>query len=213
MTTELARGGRAAELLDAAIAEFVENGYPSTGVREITARADVSHGTFYNYFDNRRQMLSVLIQREFSSLLDVISRASEDYSDAYTEESLRKVLVELSAEIFSLVSGRVAVYTFLLMEAPGVDADALAEFVELYYEAARRIDVIFQRARDAGVVNSEINHDYVSQAWVSFVLGIIAGMIVDIEVPDPKLAAKTLTGILLHGAEIAAAEDSPAAID
>lgn len=212
MTGGSARTGRAAELLDAATAEFVENGYPSTGVREITARADVSHGTFYNYFDNRRQMLSVLIEREFTSVLDVISLAAEDYSSAYTEESLRAVLIELSADVLTMVSERLEVYTFLLMEAPGVDQMALAEFVAVYYEAARRVNVIFQRARDARVIDSEINHDYVSQAWVSFVVGIVAGMIVDVDVPDPKTAAKTLTGILLYGAEFAA-EDPSAAID
>ena len=48
----MGKQSRREELLDAALAECVENGYAATGVKEITARAAVSHGTFYNYFDN-----------------------------------------------------------------------------------------------------------------------------------------------------------------
>lgn len=61
--------GRSAELLDAAIAEFVEKGYAAVGVREITERAGVSHGTFYNYFDSKRHMLTVLVERSREGVL------------------------------------------------------------------------------------------------------------------------------------------------
>ncbi|MGV7637149.1 hypothetical protein PJI23_32535, partial [Mycobacterium kansasii] len=79
--------------------------------------------------------------------------------------------------VLTLVSDRIEIYTFLLTEGPGVDDSALNEFIDLYYEAARRAGLILQGARDVGVVTSSIDADFVSQAWISFLVGVIAGMV------------------------------------
>ena len=36
----------------------------------------MSHGTFYNYFDNRRELLDVLVTREVEGYLDVLRRVA-----------------------------------------------------------------------------------------------------------------------------------------
>lgn len=192
--------GRGVELLDAAVLEFLDNGYSEVGVREITERAGVSHGTFYNYFENKRQMLSVLIEREISVLLDVVSEGNAQLEDPITASSLRSLMVAVSDRILTRIAERLEVFTFLLMQAPGVDAEALDEFVRMYREGARRADRILQRARDAGVVDPDIDHAYVSEMWVSFVFGVVAGMITEVADTDPKHAAEVVTGLLLDGA-------------
>lgn len=52
---------RRIQLLDAALETFVEQGYSDVGVAEIVARIGCSHGTFYNYFDNKRDALDALL--------------------------------------------------------------------------------------------------------------------------------------------------------
>lgn len=47
-------------LLDAALTLFAENGYHATSVPDIVQAAGVGHGTFYEYFRNRRAILLAL---------------------------------------------------------------------------------------------------------------------------------------------------------
>lgn len=49
-------------LLDAAARLFAENGYHDTSVPDIVQAAGVGHGTFYEYFGSRRQILLALTE-------------------------------------------------------------------------------------------------------------------------------------------------------
>jgi len=55
-------------LLDAARAVFTERGFAATRVADIVARAGTSHGTFYIYFDDKRDVLLALAQRSTSAI-------------------------------------------------------------------------------------------------------------------------------------------------
>lgn len=48
------------QLVDAALHAFNEMGYVKTTVTDITTRADVGYGTFYQYFRNKQDLLSTL---------------------------------------------------------------------------------------------------------------------------------------------------------
>lgn len=53
---------RREELLVAARATFEERGYFDTRVADIVTRAEVSHGTFYTYFDSKDDVLRALVE-------------------------------------------------------------------------------------------------------------------------------------------------------
>ena len=44
-------------LLDSAISVFANKGYEGTRISDITAHADVANGTFYNYYQDKDQLL------------------------------------------------------------------------------------------------------------------------------------------------------------
>jgi AcrR family transcriptional regulator len=52
-------------LLDAAATLFAENGYHATSVPDIVQAAGVGHGTFYEYFRSRRDILLALTKEVF----------------------------------------------------------------------------------------------------------------------------------------------------
>ncbi len=54
-------------LLDAAARLFAENGYHATSVPDIVKAAGVGHGTFYEYFGSRHQILLALTQQALAS--------------------------------------------------------------------------------------------------------------------------------------------------
>lgn len=65
-------------LLAAAMALFHEKGYDATPVEEITERADVAKGTFFNYFPSKEALLAELAAwrvEQMRSALDVKSGA------------------------------------------------------------------------------------------------------------------------------------------
>ena len=119
-----------ARLLDAAIEVLAERGYHAVRVDDIVQRADVSHGTFYLYFDNKDAMVVALAERcadELGGLvagLGTVSPAAsgrneirdwlEDFIDHYrtygvvirswVEQSANRELTQLGVDSLATVS-------------------------------------------------------------------------------------------------------------
>jgi AcrR family transcriptional regulator len=56
------KDARPAELLDAALSEFFEKGFAAARLEDIAARAGVSKGTVYLYFDGKEDMFEALVR-------------------------------------------------------------------------------------------------------------------------------------------------------
>lgn len=54
-------------LVEAATLAFVEQGYDATGSPDIAARAGVAVGTFYRYFDDKKQVLLEVCRRNLAA--------------------------------------------------------------------------------------------------------------------------------------------------
>jgi AcrR family transcriptional regulator len=54
-------------LIEAASTAFMENGYDATGSPDIAARAGVAVGTFYRYFDDKKQVLLEVCRRNLAA--------------------------------------------------------------------------------------------------------------------------------------------------
>lgn len=76
-TPRLAEGGarqrrkeaRPQELLDAALALFVEKGYAATRTEEVAQRAGVSKGTVYLYYPSKEELFKAVVRHNLSSLI------------------------------------------------------------------------------------------------------------------------------------------------
>jgi AcrR family transcriptional regulator len=58
---ERRKQARPGELLDAALALFVEKGFAATRVEEVAARAGVSKGTLFLYFDSKEELFKAVV--------------------------------------------------------------------------------------------------------------------------------------------------------
>ena len=58
---------RPQELLDAALALFVEKGFAATRAEEVAARAGVSKGTLYLYYPSKEELLKAVISNKLSA--------------------------------------------------------------------------------------------------------------------------------------------------
>ncbi len=55
-------------LMDAALALFRQHGYEATTIEQITERADVAKGTFFNYFETKESILPALAEHQLEQL-------------------------------------------------------------------------------------------------------------------------------------------------
>jgi AcrR family transcriptional regulator len=75
------------ELLDTALALFLENGYERTSVEQITNAVGVAKGTFYHYFATKTDLLAQLVARYanelFTEIEDALSQAEGNALDRF----------------------------------------------------------------------------------------------------------------------------------
>jgi AcrR family transcriptional regulator len=83
--TERGRATRQA-LLDAGEKLFGQEGYHETSVADLTREADVGHGTFYLYFEGKKELFRELIRHLSHELRSTIARAVEDLEDRFEVE-------------------------------------------------------------------------------------------------------------------------------
>lgn len=65
------------QLLKVALALFFEKGIYWTKIEDITERADIGKGTFYQYFETKEALLQELLQQGLDGLLDLTREAVE----------------------------------------------------------------------------------------------------------------------------------------
>lgn len=69
---------RPRELLDAALALFIEKGFAAARAEDIAARAGVSKATLYLYFRSKEDLLKALMAERFASCIAIDARETTD---------------------------------------------------------------------------------------------------------------------------------------
>lgn len=84
------------KIFRAALDLFSERGLNGTTVEDITEAADVGKGTFFNYFQNKEQVLSVLAEGQLAKIHAAVA-ASHD-AKRPVKETARRMLFALAQE-------------------------------------------------------------------------------------------------------------------
>jgi AcrR family transcriptional regulator len=86
------------EILDAALATFSEVGFAAARIEDIAARAGLSKGALYLYFESKEALLKALVRR----LADHVVGAAEHLvaaQDADAEQTLRSLLTFMALQL------------------------------------------------------------------------------------------------------------------
>lgn len=78
---ERRKEARPAELLAAALGLFVERGYAATRLDEVAARAGVSKGTLYLYYESKEELFKAVVRETIVPLIDAGRRDVEGSSE------------------------------------------------------------------------------------------------------------------------------------
>lgn len=101
---ERRKEARPAELVSAALQLFVEKGYAGTRLDDVAARAGVSKGTLYLYFENKEELFKAVVRE---NIVARISRSADEvlHFDGSSSELVRRLMTTWWEEYGSSTAG------------------------------------------------------------------------------------------------------------
>jgi AcrR family transcriptional regulator len=137
------RQARRAQVLRHAKQIFARKGYHQTNIADIIAQARIARGTFYLYFQNKRDLFQELLDQVLRELTDRIQRIRLDPLEPGPADQLRNNL----RRVLTFVLGERELTDILLHHSMGFDSELDTRVREFYDRIARLI----QRSLDLGV--------------------------------------------------------------
>ena len=159
-----ARGQRTRrKLLDAAAAEFAENGFHAGSISAITRRAGAALGSFYTYFDSKDAIFRALVT-DMSEAVRVAARGA-------VEPSMPPLEVERAAlaAFLSFASEHKEIYR-IIDEAEFVDP---ASYRQHYETTAARIGERLAAGAAAGAYREDLGE---AEAWAVMGMNVFLGL-------------------------------------
>jgi AcrR family transcriptional regulator len=132
MSLHLSKEERRKQLLNAAIDAFGEKGYHRTQVSDIIAKAKVARGTFYLYFEGKREIFDAIMTELFDRV----------------QAEIRAIPKEAVIEIPSQIKGNLERITKLLLENPLLTKLLINESVGLDVELDTRLRKFYGQILD-----------------------------------------------------------------
>ena len=138
---------RPQELLDAALALFVEKGFAATRSEEVAARAGVSKGTLYLYFPSKEELLKAVIREHVSSRIAAGVQRVQGF-EGPAAELLREVLGGWWSRLYD--SPASAVFKLVITEVRNFPEIAQFYSQEVVHPGEQIIGSILQRGVESG---------------------------------------------------------------
>lgn len=139
---------RPRELLDAALAVFVERGFAAARLEEVAKRAGVSKGTVYLYYSGKEALLKALVQSAILPQLENIEALAREHSGSSRELLIKLVSAMWRAIALSPLSG---IPKLMLSEAGN-----FPELARYFLEAViQRHWTLMRRVMEEGMAKGE----------------------------------------------------------
>ncbi len=204
-TRQRRKEARPQELLDAALALFVEKGFAATRSEEVAQRAGVSKGTLYLYFPSKEELFKAVVRQTLASLIAEGVELAEQFEGSSSE--LLATLMQTWWERFGSTPAA-GIHKVVLAEVRNFPE--LAQFYndEVIVPADRLFSSCIQRGIDRGEFRPlplhEAAHALMSpmifMALCQFSLG--ACPIRDAVDMDPASMLRTHMDLVLRGLEV-----------
>jgi AcrR family transcriptional regulator len=122
---EQRRAETGAQLVQSAAEVFGNLGYHATRVSDIAEHAGVGQGTFYRYFDDKRDVLDAVV----ASMMERLGKVFEENNAAEQINDLaeyRARAADIATRAFDLIAVEHRSVGFLLRELPSIDERAVS---------------------------------------------------------------------------------------
>ena len=162
---ERRKEARPGELLDAALDLFVEKGFAATRAEEVAARAGVSKGTLFLYFQSKEELFKAVVRENISGHIQELNAAFDTF-----EGSAKDMVVQCMQTWWQRVGATKSAGIDKLITSEASNFPELASFYQA--EVIEPGQILTRRILQKGIDNGEfrpLDLDYA-------VFGIIAPM-------------------------------------
>jgi AcrR family transcriptional regulator len=181
---------RRAQVLRHAKRIFARKGYHRTNVADIIARAHIARGTFYLYFENKKDLFEELLQQALSELAGRIHRLRVGPEYPHPVDQLRDNL----RRVMSFVFAERELTDILLNHSVGFDRELDLKIRAFYEKVADAI----QRSLDLGI-EMKLVRDCDSRVAAYCILGGIKQMVGESSQRGKRDIEKLIGEILAFG--------------
>ena len=136
---------RRAQLLSSARDVFARNGYQATSVADIIQAAGVARGTFYNYFESKRQIFQAVLE-------ELMTQAGAAVQDIDVTAPIPPQVYANMVRVVRLLQDMGDESRILFQDAAGIDAEGIEALSAFYGEATSRIESALRTGQVMGIV-------------------------------------------------------------
>lgn len=158
-------------IIEAAVEEFGEHPYLKTSINRIIKKADISKGSFYQYFNNKKDLYKYIIDQASDAKMKFLGQKLQDYQQLEFFELLRELFIagiEFKREypLFSEIGDRLL----------NGNNESLKE--EIYAESRPKSNEFFeqllQKAIQEGAVDPKIDIKFTAFMLTDFSISIVS---------------------------------------
>jgi AcrR family transcriptional regulator len=165
---EREKARRRREILDAARSEFFQRGFHSPTVDDVAARAEVSKGTIYLYFESKEEILAHLLLEG----LDLLLTSMEAVCPTETDRPPEECLSALAHAYMSFGKSRPNYFRLIMAFDRGRFEESISSelYTEILNRSLRGLDLLAQtieRGKNAGVFHVEDSWQVAGSVWAA----------------------------------------------
>ncbi len=169
------REQRKAEILDAAVKVFAAKGYRSASITDINENAGIARGTFYLYFDSKKDVFLEIIESYFKQYARILGENQERLEKAFESgDDPLGSWRENALDVLRFHSENPELADIVYRQAIGRDEDFSVRFAELTGIARKKLADGFKLMADRGLLR-----DVDMDVTVSIVIGAAAYITTD----------------------------------
>lgn len=151
------------EIIDASFECFAERGYHATGIADIATTLGIGHGTFYRYFENKRDIIDHVIDDLIAKIIDAL--ATDNAPDAAnTLDEYRAQVARIADVLPRIFFDDPRIPRVLLFETTGVDADLTGRMLDLLDQAAALTAGYLRHGVECGYLRADLDIANTAQA-------------------------------------------------
>jgi AcrR family transcriptional regulator len=147
---------RQRQILDCAKRVFAERGFHNANISHICEAAGIGRGTLYQYFTNKRSVLTAILRETLDRARAMMQRQSTETTYPPPETLTRSAIIAFTArqmrELFEVVFADEDTLRIVLREAVGLDVDVEKILGEIDETAIAILERDLVRAQQAGIV-------------------------------------------------------------
>ena len=184
---------RRAHLLEAALSAFSRGGYHGTHVSHIIAEAGVARGTFYLYFQGKREVFQALIDEMFCALEGVIV-VLDPLAAVSPVEQLRRNL----ERFVGVLLARPRLTTLLLEQGAPLEPEVRQRLRDFYADLTLKVEQGLAMGEELGLFEP-VDREVVARAIVGAVKEVFYSWDHQREAFEPRRVADALLDLTLRG--------------